>query len=567
MRPSVTGDPAVRAPLTADPASGRPGRDLRHQSLRDGQPIAGADRHTFRPRAQDLRHEFDSGSPLLAGRPTARRPRAGSVRKGTLVLQQRPALDGAPRFGHTLVVRPGSWDRRPDTVRYQWLRGRPGDRRGAGTAPPARPRRLRGTHQRPGDGGQGRVRKATATSAETPAVGHRVPARHVVRYHVETRGDVRADVGVFERQAQQTYDDPRGWRGSGVRFRRVASGGAFTLVLAEASQVPQFSSGCSAEWSCRVGRFVIINQTRWLHASPMWHQVHRSLRDYRHMVVNHETGHWLGWDHRSCPRSSAPAPVMQQQSKGLDGCRANPWPTAAERNVPASQPRSGADLRWGRSGRSDAVGRVPDMTRADGRADDELRTVTLTRSWLDHAAGSVLVEFGRTRVLCAASASTGVPRWRKDSGLGWVTAEYAMLPVVHAHPLRPRVGQGPHRRPHPRDLPPHRPVAARRHRLQGVGREHDRARLRRAAGRRRHPHRGHHRGLRRARRRVRHLRVAGRAQGRATGRVRGGGVGRDHRRRAAPRPALRGGRPRRDRHERRDDRRRPLRGGAGHGRG
>jgi ribonuclease PH len=62
-------------------------------------------------------------------------------------------------------------------------------------------------------------------------------------------------------------------------------------------------------------------------------------------------------------------------------------------------------------------------TRADGRADDELRPITITRHWLDHAAGSVLVEFGKTRVLCAASASEGVPRWRKGSGLGWVTAE------------------------------------------------------------------------------------------------------------------------------------------------
>ncbi len=58
------------------------------------------------------------------------------------------------------------------------------------------------------------------------------------------------------------------------------------------------------------------------------------------------------------------------------------------------------------------------MTRADGRAADELRPITITRGWLDHAAGSVLVEFGKTRVLCAASASTGVPRWRKDSWLG-----------------------------------------------------------------------------------------------------------------------------------------------------
>jgi ribonuclease PH len=67
--------------------------------------------------------------------------------------------------------------------------------------------------------------------------------------------------------------------------------------------------------------------------------------------------------------------------------------------------------------------------RSDGRADDALRHVTIARHWLDHAAGSVLVEFGRTRVLCAASASEGVPRWRKGSGLGWVTAEYAMLPA------------------------------------------------------------------------------------------------------------------------------------------
>lgn len=68
------------------------------------------------------------------------------------------------------------------------------------------------------------------------------------------------------------------------------------------------------------------------------------------------------------------------------------------------------------------------MTRSDGRANDELRKVRITRGWLDHAEGSVLVEFGNTRVLVAASVTEGVPRWRKGSGLGWVTAEYAMLP-------------------------------------------------------------------------------------------------------------------------------------------
>lgn len=68
------------------------------------------------------------------------------------------------------------------------------------------------------------------------------------------------------------------------------------------------------------------------------------------------------------------------------------------------------------------------IIRADGRRPDQLRPVTITRGWLDHAEGSVLVEFGGTRVLCAASLTEGVPRWRKGSGQGWVTAEYAMLP-------------------------------------------------------------------------------------------------------------------------------------------
>ncbi|GAA2111224.1 ribonuclease PH [Actinomadura alba] len=68
------------------------------------------------------------------------------------------------------------------------------------------------------------------------------------------------------------------------------------------------------------------------------------------------------------------------------------------------------------------------MARPDGREIDQLRPVGIQRGWLSHAEGSVLVEFGGTRVLCAASVQTSVPRWRRDSGLGWVTAEYAMLP-------------------------------------------------------------------------------------------------------------------------------------------
>lgn len=68
------------------------------------------------------------------------------------------------------------------------------------------------------------------------------------------------------------------------------------------------------------------------------------------------------------------------------------------------------------------------MPRSDGRSAADLRPITFERGWLDQAEGSCLVSFGRTRVLCAASFTAGVPRWLKGSGKGWVTAEYAMLP-------------------------------------------------------------------------------------------------------------------------------------------
>ncbi len=64
----------------------------------------------------------------------------------------------------------------------------------------------------------------------------------------------------------------------------------------------------------------------------------------------------------------------------------------------------------------------------EGRRTDELRAVQITRGYTDMTPGSVLMEMGRTRVLCTASVDADVPRWMRDSGKGWVTAEYAMLP-------------------------------------------------------------------------------------------------------------------------------------------
>src|SRR6185295_13158736 len=81
-------------------------------------------------------------------------------------------------------------------------------------------------------------------------------------------------------------------------------------------------------------------------------------------------------------------------------------------------------------------------TRRDGRAADELRSIAFTRDFTEFAAGSVLVEFGRTRVLCTASAETRVPPWLRGSGKGWVTAEYSMLPGSSAERVDREAAKG-----------------------------------------------------------------------------------------------------------------------------
>ena len=167
-------------------------------------------------------------------------------------------------------------------------------------------------------------------AAEAAAKAAQQANRRAVTYSVTTRGVITANLAEFKAQANASLNDSRGWSRLGVNFQEVASGGDFTLVLSEASQMTSFSSGCGVDYSCRAGRYVIINQDRWLGATPSWNNAGGSLRDYRHMVVNHETGHWLGHDHASCSGAGQPAQVMQQQSIDLQGCAFNPWPTVSE---------------------------------------------------------------------------------------------------------------------------------------------------------------------------------------------------------------------------------------------
>lgn len=239
-------------------------------------------------------------------------------------------ITGERRWDHTLTASAGTWDPVPTATTYQWLRD--------GKAI---------------NGANGPTRKLTVAdygtliavkmrvhrdgyldALTTPAAGvidHRVPVKKVFTYRIATRGHIVASTQEFAALAQETYAEAQGWRSAGYAFKRVATGGSFTLVLADADAMTTFGSPCSRTWSCRSGRNVVINQTRWLHASPAWNNAGLSLRVYRDMVVNHETGHWLGHPHRGCGGAGWPAPLMMQQSKGLDGCRFNPFPLPSER--------------------------------------------------------------------------------------------------------------------------------------------------------------------------------------------------------------------------------------------
>ena len=159
----------------------------------------------------------------------------------------------------------------------------------------------------------------------------RETANIVVKYTVSTHGNVRSNLSEFASLANETLNHAKGWSRLGVRFEQVESGGSFSLILSEAARVPDFSpDGCDTIWSCRVGSNVIINDDRWTSASDAWNASGGGMRDYRHMVINHEVGHWLGHGHEYCTSSGSPAAVMQQQSIDLQGCAFNPWPLDSE---------------------------------------------------------------------------------------------------------------------------------------------------------------------------------------------------------------------------------------------
>lgn len=153
-------------------------------------------------------------------------------------------------------------------------------------------------------------------------------------YCTAGRGVPQADVDGMSAIINSTLNAKRGWSlSNNISFVKSDTTCDFTIWLAAPDQMTSFGAICDAYWSCAVKPNVIFNWDRWRYTSEPWKKTGGSLDDYRVMVINHEVGHWLGFDHSNCPVQGQLAPVMQQQSIDLQGCVFNPWPTATERTA------------------------------------------------------------------------------------------------------------------------------------------------------------------------------------------------------------------------------------------
>ncbi|NES12546.1 MULTISPECIES: DUF3152 domain-containing protein [Micromonospora] len=167
----------------------------------------------------------------------------------------------------------------------------------------------------------------TAAQGDSPERGYGGPLH---RYRVEVEQGTGQDADEFAGTVDAVLGDHRSWIASGeLRVRRVAEAAAadFTIYLATPATSERMCAegGLSTEryTSCRLPGRVIINLARWMEAVPDYGA---PLEVYRTYVINHEVGHEFGELHQACPGPGAPAPVMQQQTYGLDGCVANAWP-------------------------------------------------------------------------------------------------------------------------------------------------------------------------------------------------------------------------------------------------
>lgn len=151
-------------------------------------------------------------------------------------------------------------------------------------------------------------------------------AENATTYRVEVERGLPFAATEVGRFVEQTLSDKRGWSGAaGHRLVRVEHEADLRIVLATPGTADALCAPLDTEGrlSCRNGANVVINAWRWANGAKGYQD---ALIAYRRYVVNHETGHALGYPHTPCPGTGQQAPVMLQQTLGLDGCRPNPWP-------------------------------------------------------------------------------------------------------------------------------------------------------------------------------------------------------------------------------------------------
>jgi hypothetical protein len=149
----------------------------------------------------------------------------------------------------------------------------------------------------------------------------------LLRYRVTVEGGIKdIDVAAFAAAVSGTLADPRGWTGAGrFRLQRVDASlpADFVVHLATPRTRGRLCGSTDTYTSCRNGDKVVLNVARWVHGASAFTG---DLTSYRQYVVNHEVGHRLGHGHELCPGPGEAAPVMQQQTLGLHGCRPGSWP-------------------------------------------------------------------------------------------------------------------------------------------------------------------------------------------------------------------------------------------------
>jgi hypothetical protein len=152
------------------------------------------------------------------------------------------------------------------------------------------------------------------------------------RFRVAIESNIKA-IGLADLVAEvnATLGDPRSWiAGRDYRLQMVpeTTSAQFTVYLATATTTNQlcWPLPTNSYTSCRQGAHVVLNLDRWMKSAPDYIKSEIPLNTYRTYMVNHEVGHALGHIHERCPAAGRPAPVMQQQTLGLRGCTANPWP-------------------------------------------------------------------------------------------------------------------------------------------------------------------------------------------------------------------------------------------------